>query len=529
MQCLKIDQYMIVICKLVLAFMLLSLGGCATNGNSLFGVSKRLETAERVTLTGANPLVDSENFEEVNLEMLLDPTNIRNTNVYKPNIKKICGKDESETPEYDERTACINRAYLGAATNAFYAQGNELGTTIELRRNRIQDRLLASSEQRCGAYKQYLKAYDIHWETSLGIGTTILGAAGAIATGTLNTRVFSGLSAMLSGARSEIRQGVFSNLASFVIIPGIDLKRANVLAEIKVTRKLTISDYSVEAAMHDAFTYHNACTLESGLEVAQESIKRIENPGLAQINKTLATLTETKQLANMVELANKGALTAEKAKVVSVNYVPTMVELAGSGKAVAATADKAIENKTIFILAAFDATSLSVTALQTALETKAKDNATKEDERKKLLAVVARIETYITADSTNKKLPKDTFKSIRTYLQMKVNGLEKALLEYDVVIANQEIGLLNPAITNKADLQIAIAANKATKQTYEKLAVANLLAQIKLPLAAIAKLIAQQQHVESDFDLLDKQLAALSTISVRKPPTPNAIVATVAP
>ncbi len=503
------------LCRAMLVIVVLVLGGCAASGKSLFGVSKRLETADRMTLTGANPLMDSENFEEVNLEMLLDPTNLRKSPIYIPNTK-LCGKDATETSEYDERTACLNRAFLAAATTAFYDLSNNLGSSVELRRNRVQDRLLASSEQRCGAYKQYLKAFDIHWETSLGIGTTILGAAGAIATGTLNTRAFSGLAAMLSGARSEVRQGVFSNLASFVIIPGIDLKRSQVLTTIKANRNLKIDEYTVEAAMHDAFTYHNTCTLEAGLEVAQESIKRIENPGLATINRTLATLSETKQLQNMLELANKGALTAEKAKVVKVDYVPADVVLAGSTKQTTAATDKALKNSAKSVLDDYDGMVASVDALQKALMTKVADDKTKPGDKDVLQKVIVELKAYSDVNNPRKLL--HTFVTTRTHLQAKTNEIGKTLLEYNRDIDAYEIELLEPTVKDKSKSVVAITISKSTRDAFAKLAFDDLAKEVAAPLLEITKLVSAKTHIPSDVKLLDMPLKTLSTIEALPKP-----------
>lgn len=489
------------------------LAGCAASGNSLLGVSKKLETADRITLTGANPLFDSENFEEVDLEAILDPKDLRNKE-YKPRF--ICGKQVKQSngeEEADERTACINRAFLAAAMSAFYDSRNNVETTSKDRRNRVLDRLLASSEQRCGAYKQYLKAYDIHWETGLGVGTTILGAAGAIATGTLNTRAFSGLAAMLSGARSEIRQGVFSNLASFVIIPGIDFKRSTILTAIKENRKLEITDYTVQAALHDAALYHGACTLESGLEVAQESIKRVENPGLSQINRTLATLAQTKQLAHMVDLASSGNLTAANSKVVAVDYSPQEVVLAGGGKSTKPSTDEGIVRSTNELFSMLDGVTQSARELKTALDAKAENKATSPEEKINLIDTANKLAKYFELPAVDATPPKNTFVSVRTNLVAQLSNISTIISGRDSAIRSDEISLIGEMDTAKrTDAQAVIATKKAARDAFGKFALSDLEQKTAQPFQALSKLVKASPLVASDLSKVDDALDKLSKV-----------------
>jgi hypothetical protein len=512
------------VCRLALTLAIIILGGCAgTGNNNIFGVSKRLETAGRMTLTGANPLFDSENFEEVDLEAVLDPTDLRKGKPYRPRL--ICGntikqsatdKNDDES-QADERTACINRAFLAVAISAFYDPKNNEGATPKDRRNRVLDRLLASSEQRCGAYKQYLKAYDIHWETGLGVGTTILGAAGAIATGTVNTRAFSGLAAMLSGARSEIRQGVFSNLASFVIIPGIDFKRSTILTAIKENRKLEITDYTVQAALHDAALYHGACTLESGLEVAQESIKRVENPGLSQINRTLATLAQTKQLAHMVDLASSGNLTAANSKVVAVDYSPQEVVLAGGGKSAKLSSEESIEVSTNTLFSMFDGITQSAREFKAALDAKAANNTTLPEEKIKLTDTATKLAKYFELPAANATPPKNTFVSVRTNLVAEASNIGKIISARDSAIRSDEIILVGEMDTAKrTDAQALIATKKAARDAFSKFALSDLEQKTAQPFQTLSKLVKAGPLVASDLSKVDDELDKLSKVKAAK-------------
>ncbi len=505
---------LVAVCACLLA------SGCASNGNSLLGVSKRMETAERVSLTGANPIFDSENFEEVNLEVMLDPRDYRNDeSLYKPRL--ICKKYVTETEAkakakakyehgHDVRTGCINRAYLAASLAAFYDP--RYGAAKD-RRNRVQDRLLAASEHRCGAYKQYLKAYDIHWETGLGIGTTVLAAAGAIATGTLNTRAFSGLAAMFSGTRAEIRQGVFSNLASFVIIPGIDKKRTTLLEAIKENRKLDISEYTVEAALHDAAAYHGACTLESGLEVAQDSIKRIENPGLSQINKTLAHLAETKQLMNMVSLANSNTLTADKAKVIAVEYAIKDVVLAGGGKPKPPSNDERIKLAADDTLNAFLAIRKTAAKLKATLE--AAEAVAPDADKKKIKESILTLEKYFAPPAKDGTNPKNTFPSVQTELANKLGALAKNTADAASAIRADQIKLGGEKDPIKViDGQASFAVRTAALTVYVTVALESIQSKTSASFQELLRLFDPNQKGNIEFTNADVEFMLLADLVV---------------
>lgn len=340
-----------VICGLSVCALLVS--GCATNSGSPFGVSRYTRTEQRATLAAANVQFNNEEFEMIDLIEALDPYGLRKKKgLFDEHKVRRAGGDDPET-SWNDGDAQIERNRLEQALHAFHLpEYAELGSPRE-RRNRIQDRLLAASEARCNAYKQYLKDFETHWETSLGIMGTILGAAGAIATGDLNTRAFAGLAAMATGTRAELRQGVFRNLASYVVVPGIDRRRAEVLKEIHILRAQPIADYTVQAAIHDAAKYHGACALDVGLDAARDSIQLVDNPGFVQLTRSYLQLSELEQARRILDKARGGTLEAKDAKIVSTEYTPTTVVLAGArraadGKGDAMTAPQLSNHKEVF-------------------------------------------------------------------------------------------------------------------------------------------------------------------------------------
>jgi hypothetical protein len=309
--------------------LVLAIGGCANFG----AVDPWMKTKDRFTLAGSNNLLNSEDFEMVDLAQAIDPMQLRKSESsgLKPRrVTKAEVGDNTDT-EYNDTIAAKRMDELERAMYAFQLKEYDKYGVIVDRRNAVMDRMLGASEARCGAYKQYLRNFEITYETGLGIATTILGSAGAIATGVINARAFAGLAAMTSGAKAEIRQGVFSNVATTVLVPGIDQRRSQIMRELSKFRSLSITEYSLQAALHDAAKYHAACSLSTGLESAQDAMRMVDNPGLAQSNRTLKLLGEQAQLMTLYQLARKGELTADNAKVVKLEYEPSVITLAGSG------------------------------------------------------------------------------------------------------------------------------------------------------------------------------------------------------
>ena len=148
----------------------------------------------------------------------------------------------------------------------------------ELARNRVQERILAASVDRCGEYKNFLKQLDAETNFFLGTLTTAIAGAGAIATGA--SEILSGTAAIFSGVRSEFNSEYFQRQTIQVITNGIDAKQNAVYTEIKNKQGLPLKDYPVEAAIKDADKFHASCSLIAGLEHAALTVARADDPGL---------------------------------------------------------------------------------------------------------------------------------------------------------------------------------------------------------------------------------------------------------
>ena len=180
-----------------------------------------------------------------------------------------------------------------------------------LHRNSIQDTLIAASQQRCNYYLGYLKRLDSVANFSFGALTTALGGASAIVTGAGIARALGGSAGILSGVRAEFNEDFFHNLTINVLSTGIQVRREERLALIRLRQKRDIEEYNVATAVYDALFYHQQCTLIAGLQEAAESIEIARRePGLEQSIRTVRRIRvltrETQALSD--RSANGGGL-----------------------------------------------------------------------------------------------------------------------------------------------------------------------------------------------------------------------------
>jgi hypothetical protein len=284
--------------------------GCANMMN--VGPAASLNPTDRFTTFGANPIHDSNQFELVDLVTLLDPEGHR---------KYSLGALYRETHPYpkilniakDTVADATHRAELEHALHAFSTRYDE--SSVASRIAHVQDRLIAASEQRCGTYKIYLKRFEVYTDTTLGVSSLIAGGVGAVVSSTGVAQKWAALSGLLGGSRAEIRQGMFANLASYVIIPGIEAKRREIHNEILSKRNDGggLVKYNIEAALADAARFHAACSLETGLEHAKDSIQMIESPGQKVFLRAMNAAYVQRQAVNAYQqLGNTPPTTAVK-------------------------------------------------------------------------------------------------------------------------------------------------------------------------------------------------------------------------
>lgn len=252
-----------------------------------------LLSSGHTTTSGSHQFFAEDSFEQLDLNSLLDPERRRDAQLPNGLIAAPMPSTYESAISASTRPATAQANELERAFRAFYTYGPRL----EERRSRLQDRIVAASEQRCNTYKNYLRRVETTQSSWLGSLTTLLGGAGAIATHANTVRAFSGLAGITSGVNAELRQSYFSSLATQVIVPGIDLARSDVRRDMLTKRGEPLSIYTVEAAIAEAARYHGACSMNAGLERSGKAVTEVSNPGLRMLNATLGQLNLAQKLA----------------------------------------------------------------------------------------------------------------------------------------------------------------------------------------------------------------------------------------
>lgn len=222
----------------------------------------------------------------------------------------------------------------GYFANALNEKGEPEQKTI---RTRIQDRIIAASNQRCGDFLRALHQYEGNMSFGLGALATTLGAAGAIFTPANTARAFSGSGAAISGIRAEFSSSYYRNKAIEVLTKGIRARRRAIREGMCSRVGEGIDTYTTWAAIADAVQYHSACSAITGLEEASDSVTKIQDPGVGQMNSYLDQLLLTREKAAKLSNHPQDALAVTKAKA------EAKIATADAAKVVAEAAAKAAD------------------------------------------------------------------------------------------------------------------------------------------------------------------------------------------
>lgn len=247
-----------------LVVLLLALGLTGCDRDKRFFLARTPYFDGDMRTAGPIPMIDKVSFAEIDLAVLLDP--------------EIGTVGRERSLFFLRRRARIRyeQQRLSGAFAAFYEEKNG----IKERRNRVQDRIMAASNQRCARYKRYLKRFDSYNNLLFGSVTTAAAGLGAIFTPASTVAALSGAAAVSSGLRSEVNATLFQEKTIQVLTSGFEKHRKAIKKKITNYQACDIETYSVESAVGDAIKYHDACSLVTGLEVVAEDVQRAKDPGL---------------------------------------------------------------------------------------------------------------------------------------------------------------------------------------------------------------------------------------------------------
>ncbi|NIP30167.1 MAG: hypothetical protein GTO02_08460 [Candidatus Dadabacteria bacterium] len=282
-------------------------------GKSVFGPESSLFGGGRATSAG--PLTNIEpvkEFEKINLISLLDPKE-----EYKQHTKnKFLNYEEKlwlATQTFYKHTGIFPDEYtilkkIGSDPNIKYqinidstpVDRNIIFDNLKIRRNEVQSRIIAASNQRCTVYLSHLWRLDTNVNFLLGSATTILGSLGGIFKAEEAARALSAAAGITSGVRGEFNKAFFAITAD-IITKGIEDRREEEIEMIRYKQHCEpIDKYGVLAAIADAVKYHGACHALVGLQESELTLDEARARKKSGLDISRKTVSDINAFRNMV-------------------------------------------------------------------------------------------------------------------------------------------------------------------------------------------------------------------------------------
>jgi hypothetical protein len=283
--------------RLLLLILTLTLCACASNrryGSSGNGDENDWDDLRR---SGATPTTHDA-LETINLIELLDPLG---------KVKAAHLRNKSD-PTWEHLSFSTRYDLIFAQ----FATLDDGMSSTRLRRNLVQNRMMAASDRRCGRFFQFMKKDSSDTNFKFAIGASVLSTAGALVPGLRAAQNLSGLSALTSGLRAEYNNEYYANLATSVITRGIEEKRNEMRHKMRIIQSSEYLNYDIASAVADAVQYDASCNIVYGLEQANEAMQRLNEPGRDAINRALykdklaraLASGDTNALKNFKDIAN---------------------------------------------------------------------------------------------------------------------------------------------------------------------------------------------------------------------------------
>ncbi len=223
-----------------------------------------------------------------------------------------CDGERNTKREYPNH----NGADYQCAIDRFYERTRLLPeATQRLERNRIQERILAVSEDRCNAYKRYLRYDQSMSNFWMGAGATLAGGLGALSPTLTAAKTYAATGGILSGFSAEYNQDFYGNLFYSVITKAIDEQRRDAYRQIQAYGQgKNLIDYPVEAAIKDAILYDGTCSAVSAMEYAEKAVQLVNDPGMDSMMRYFVKANQSRYILqngikDISELKNAGITT----------------------------------------------------------------------------------------------------------------------------------------------------------------------------------------------------------------------------
>jgi hypothetical protein len=200
--------------------------------------------------------------------------------------------------EAGERPACQRlRVRLQSALKAdLFAPGvPDANGDWQRRRNEAIGTLIAASNDKCGAYVQFLQAYQGNVRATSGITAQATAILATVATGGL-AQGFAAASGIASGAGNSLHQAHFANQTVAILTKAFDNKRVEQLRDMDSMMQCSPAQYPFSRAFADVQRYHASCSIVVGLQETQEAVEQKSSPNLDTYKQLLKELPEMQKL-----------------------------------------------------------------------------------------------------------------------------------------------------------------------------------------------------------------------------------------
>lgn len=152
-------------------------------------------------------------------------------------------------------------------------------------RNDLQERLVAASNQRCGAYIRTIVSSKSQTQMGWTGLSILLSGAAAVVPHAATAQALAAGSTASTGLLSTYNEAYFNNLTVTVVSAGIAKQRDSILASMAALKTKPLSDYPVNAAVADALAYHAACNIVTGMEAAAKATSSASTAAFAPLSR----------------------------------------------------------------------------------------------------------------------------------------------------------------------------------------------------------------------------------------------------
>jgi len=160
---------------------------------------------------------------------------------------------------------------------------------MQRRRNEAIATLIAASNDKCGAYVQYLQQYQGNVKASTGILSQATAILATVSSGG-TAQGFAAASGISTGVGTSLHQAHFQNQTVAMLTKAFDGRRSEMLHNMDGLMQCSITQYPFARAFADVQNYHAACSIVIGLEEAQEAVEEKNSPSLDSFTKLLEKL-----------------------------------------------------------------------------------------------------------------------------------------------------------------------------------------------------------------------------------------------